>query len=164
MAGGTLGNVYAVFEKIGGTPGKKVKQDPFPTVQWISVKDGTREYGDIEDRAAKYLADQNLLLANGDFRVFGDRVVHFAREFGDVPAILDLARDAVRGWFEQALVESVMGVQGLVNSKEWSQSDIDSALSPEALTATVMQRYHVHFAVKRELGSRLGSRRSQVTG
>jgi hypothetical protein len=164
MAGGTLGNVYAVFEKIGGTPGKKVKQDPFPTVQWISVKDGTREYGDIEDRAAKYLADQNLLLANGDFRVFGDMVVHFAREFGDVPAILDLARDAVRGWFEQALVESVMGVQGLVNSKEWSQSDIDSALSPEALTATVMQRYHVHFAVKRELGSRLGSRRSQVTG
>jgi hypothetical protein len=162
--GGTLGNVYAVFEKAGGAPGKKVKQDPFPAVQWISVKEGTREYGDIEDRAAKYLAEQNLLLANADFRVFGDMVIHFAKEFGDVPGIFELARDAVRGWFEQALVESVMGVQGLVNSKEWSQADIDSALSPEALTATVMQRYHVHFAVKRELGSRLGSRRSQVAG
>jgi hypothetical protein len=81
-----------------------------------------------------------------------------------VPGITDLARDAVRSWFEQALVESVMGVQGLVNSKEWSQSDIDAALSEEALTATVMQRYHVHFAVKRELGSKLGSRRSLVGG
>jgi hypothetical protein len=35
-------------------------------------------------------------------------VVHFAKEFADV-LISDLARDAVRGWFEQALVESVMG-------------------------------------------------------
>ena len=153
-----------MFEKVGGTLGRKVKPDPFPTVRWVSVKDGTREHGDIEDRAAKYLADQNLLLANADFRVFGDMIAFFSREFADVPGIADLTREAVRGWFEQALVESVMGVQGLVNSKEWSQSDIDAAFSEEALTATVMQRYHVHFAVKRELGSKLGSRRSQVTG
>jgi hypothetical protein len=157
--GGTAGNVYAVFEKANGAPGKKVKPDPFPMVRWVSVKDGTREYGDIEDRAAKYLADQNILLVNADFRVFSDMVTFFVKEFGDVPGIADLARDAVRGWFEQALVESVMGVQGLANSKEWSQSDMDTALSEEALTSTVMQRYHVHFAVKRELGSKLGSRR-----
>lgn len=164
IAGGKGGNIYSVFEKVGGTPGKKIKPDPFPTVRWVSVKDGTREYGDIEDRAAKYLADQNLLLANADFRVFGDMIKFFAMEFGDVPGITDLARDAVRSWFEQALVESVMGVQGLVNSKEWSQTNIDTALSEEALTAAVMQRYHIHFAVKRELGSKLGSRRSQVAG
>ena len=52
-----------------------------------------------------------------------------------------------------------MGVQGLVNSKEWTQEDIEKALSEEALTAAVMQRYHVHYAVRRELGSKLGSRR-----
>jgi hypothetical protein len=160
--GGVIGNVYAVFEKVGGTPGKKVKPDPFPTVRWVSVKDETREYGDIEDRAAKYLVDQNLLLANADFRVFGDMIAFFAKEFSEVPGISDLARDAIRGWFEQALVETVIGVQGLLNSKEWTQTDIDKALSEEALTAAVMQRYHVHFAVKRELGSKLGSRRSQV--
>jgi hypothetical protein len=162
--GGASGNVYAVFEKVGGTPGKRVKPDPFPHVNWVSVKDGTREYGDIEDRAAKYLADQNLLLANADFRVFADMIAFFAKEFGEVPGVAELARDAVRGWFEQALVETVMGVQGLVNSKEWTQAEIDTALSEEALTAAVMQRYHVHFAVKRELGSKLGSRRSHVSG
>ena len=129
----------------------------------MSVKDGTREYGDIEDRAAKYLADQNILLINADFRVFADMVSCFSKEFKDVPSVTDLTRDAVRGWFEQALVESVMGVQGLVNSKEWTQKDVESALSDEALTAVVMQRYHVHFAVKRELGSKLGTRRSQAT-
>lgn len=160
--GGTGGNVYAVFEKTEGTPGKKIKADPFPVVQWVSVKNGTREYGAIEDRAAKYLVDQNLLQVNADFRVFGDMVAFFAKEFSEVPGITDLAGEAVRGWFEQALTETVMGVQGLANSKEWSQEDINMALSEEALTAAIMQRYHVHFAVKRELGSKLGSRRSQT--
>lgn len=162
--GGGAGNIYAVFEKSGGIPGKKIKPDPFPVVKWVTVKNGTREYGDIEDRAAKYHADQNLLLANADFRVFADMVAFFVKEFRSVPGIEDLARDAVRGWFEQALVETVMGVQGLISSKEWSQVDIDAALSEEALTTAVMQRYHVHFAVKRELGSKLGSRRSQAVG
>ncbi len=133
-------------------------------MKWVSVKDGTREYGAIEDRAASFLSDQNLLLVNADFRVFSDMMAHFAKEFTEVPGVTEFARDAVRGWFEQALVETVMGVQGLVNSKEWTHADVDTALSEEALTAAVMQRYHVHFAVKRELGSKLGSRRSQGVG
>jgi Histidine kinase-, DNA gyrase B-, and HSP90-like ATPase len=161
--GGGAGNLYAIFEKPGGTPGKRVKPDPFPVVKWVTVKNGTREYGDIEDRAAKYHADQNLLLANADFRVFADMVTFFVKEFDQVPGIEDLARDAVRGWFEQALVEAVMGVQGLMNSREWSQTEIDAALSEEALTTAVMQRYHVHFAVKRELASKVGSRRAGIT-
>ncbi len=160
-SGGAGGNVYAIFEKVGGTPGKRVKPDPFPVVQWVSVKNGTREHGDIEDRAAKYLIDQNLLLVNADFRVFADMAGFFAKEFREVPGIEEFARDAIRGWFEQALVETIIGVQGLMNSMEWSPDDVDKALSEEALSAAVMQRYHVHFAVKRELGSKLGKLRSQ---
>jgi hypothetical protein len=160
--GGSGGNVYAVFEKADGLRGRRVKPDPFPVVRWVSIKDRTREHGDIEDRAAKYLTDQNLLLANADFRVFADMASFFVEEFAAVPGINELARDAVHGWFEQALVETVLGVQGLINSKEWTPSDIDAAMSPEALTSAVMQRYHVLFAVKRELGSKLGSRRATV--
>jgi hypothetical protein len=55
--GGTLGNIYAVFEKTEGVPGQKVKPELFPIVGWVTLRDGTREHGDIEDRAAKYLAD-----------------------------------------------------------------------------------------------------------
>jgi hypothetical protein len=71
----------------------------------MTVKNGTRESGDIEDRAAKYHPDQNLLLANADFRVSADMIAFFVKESEQVPGIEDLARDAVRGWFEQALVE-----------------------------------------------------------
>ena len=55
-----------------------------------------------------------------------------------------------------SLVETVIGVQALKESKEWSVNDIQEALSEQSLTAAVMQRYHVNNAVKRELGSKLG--------
>jgi len=154
---GELGNVYSIFEKTDGVPGKLTKSDPFPVTRWVSIKDGTREYGAIEDRAAQYLADQNLLLINKDFRVFVDMITHFVKEFGDKPGVRDLVEDAVQAWFEQALVETIMGIHAMRNSKEWSTSDIEQALSEVALTAVVMQRYHVVFAVKRQLGSRLGA-------
>lgn len=159
--GGTGGNVYSVFEKKDGVPGKSTKPDPFPTVRWVSISDGTREGGDIEDRAAKYLPEQNLLLINGDFRVFHDVVEFFSNEFSGAAAAEEVARDAVRAWFEQALVETVIGIQALRSSKVWSAPDIEKALSEEGLTAAAMQRYHVHFAVKRELGSKLGGRKGR---
>lgn len=158
---GELGNVYSIFEKTDGVPGKLTKSDPFPVTRWVSIKDGTREYGAIEDRAAQYLADQNLLLINKDFRVFVDMIAHFVKECGDKPGVRDLVVDAVQAWFEQALVETIMGIHAMRNSKEWSTSDIEQALSEVALTAVVMQRYHVVFAVKRQLGSRLGALKGQ---
>jgi len=43
---------------------------------------------------------------------------------------------------------SVLGMCALRNSKEWSDRDIEKALSPEALTAAVMQRYHIIASTK----------------
>lgn len=154
--GGTAGSVYSVFLKKNGTPAKQVKPDPFPEVRWISVSDGTRESGDLEDRAARYLIDQNRLLVNADFRVFEDMVDRWTKELSDRNAPRLLVEDAVRAWFEQNLVETVLGVQALRNAQEWSVDDIDKALSEEALTSAVMPRYHVNIAIKRELGSKLG--------
>ena len=118
--------------------------------------DGTREPGDIEDRAARYLNDQNLLLINADFRAFEDMSKRWAKEYKGNPAVIEIVRDAVHGWFEQALVETVVGVKALENSKEWSGEEVQRAVSEEALTASVMPRYHVHNSVKRELGAKLG--------
>lgn len=159
--GGTAGGVYSVFLKTDGVPGEAVRPDPFPNVTWVSVKDGTREPGDIEDRAARYLVEQNHLLINADFRVFTDMIERWGREFADNKnAVAGVIQDAVRSWFEQALVEAVLGVQALKDAKEWSVEDIERALSEEALTSAVMPRYHVHNAVKRELGSKLGKLQS----
>lgn len=159
--GGTAGNVYSAFEKKDGVPGEKVKPDLFPEVRWVTVSNGTREPGDIEDRGAKYLGDQNLLLINSDFRVFSDMTEFFVKQFGDRAELIEIVTDAVRQWFEQALVETIIGVQALKDSKEWTKEDLEKAVSQEALTSAVMQRYHVKVAVSKELGLKLGSRRLQ---
>jgi hypothetical protein len=153
--GGTAGGIYALFQKPAGVPGQEVKPDPFPVVQWVSVEDNSRVAGDIEDRAARFLQDQNLLQINRDFRVYNDLIDRFVKELGQ-PNTKPTVTTAVRTWFEQALVEAVLGVQALNGAKEWSSADIEKALSEEALTLAVMPRYHVYNSVRRELGSKLG--------
>lgn len=73
-----------------------------------------------------------------------------------------LVTDAVQGWFEQALVEAIIGIQALKNSKHWSGNEIETAWSQEALTSCVMQRYHIYLAAKRELGAKIGSAKQAV--
>jgi hypothetical protein len=155
--GGKDGSIYALFERKGGSPGEKIEPDVFPKVSWVSVVDGSRSEGFIEDRAAKYLTDQNHLQVNADFRVFRDMTKHLLQNYRQIAGADAVVEDTVRAWFEQALVEAAIGVQALRNSKHWSADEIDRALSEEALTACVMQRYHVYLAAKRELGAKIGS-------
>lgn len=154
--GGMLGNIYALFEKKDGKPGERVHPDPFPLVKWISVREGTREQKQLEDRAAGFIDDQNLLLINADFSVFSDMIDRWHKEFGGSDGIRKTVEDVVHNWFEQALVETIIGVQAMRGRREWPIESIKTALSEEALTAAVMQRYHVINSVKRELGSKLG--------
>ena len=56
----------------------------------------------------------------------------------------------------------MIGTQGLQGSPEWTPDDIAKALSEKALTAAVMQRYHVDNAVSRALGSKLGPVQEKV--
>lgn len=153
--GGAVGSVYAAFQKHGGEKAEKVETDPFPTVHWLTVANGRREAGDLEDRAARFLKDQNLLLVNGDFRLVTDTVKYWTRAYGEPTRAV--VEEVVREWVSQALVESVLGVQALEgSSREWNAEDISRALSEEALTTAIQQRYHIHNAVKRSLGSKLG--------
>jgi hypothetical protein len=78
------------------------------------------------------------------------------RDAGRGPALRNVVEEIVHHWFEQALIETVIGVQQLRGSKEWGPDEIDKALSPEALTSAVMQRYHVYIACRREIGARFG--------
>lgn len=154
--GGAVGNVYAAFEKSGGEPGEKVKTDPFPTVHWVSIKEGSRDQGYLEDRAAAYLNDQNTLMINKDFRLVRDTVDGWVKEYGESSRAV--VEEVVEEWIEQALMEAVLGIRSLEgSSREWNSADIESALSEEALTTAVQQRYHVYLSVKRSLGAKLGS-------
>jgi len=156
QGGSSAGGVYAAFQTENGVPAALAKGETFPEVFWIRVKDGTRNTGDLEDRAARYLPDQNKLIVNGDFRVFSDMVKKFISDLGGNESLRPSVQDAVEQWFEQSLVETIIGIQALKNAREWNPQDIAKALSEESLTAAVMPRYHVHNAVKRHLGSKLG--------
>lgn len=155
---GEVGNIYHLFEKKGGEPSEETQSDPFPIVIWQSVRDGTRDENDMEDKAAKYLPEQNTLLVNADFRVFTDMIKRLCKEKDTAQGVsIDkVVEDVVHAWFEQALVETVLGIQQLKGSKEWGTDSVNKALSEESLTTAVMQRYHVHIACRRELGAKLG--------
>jgi hypothetical protein len=156
---GEVGKLYHLFEKKDGVPSTRAVVDPFPVVNWVSIKNRTRTEDDgMEDKAAKYIQNQNTLLVNADFRVFTDMVVRLCKE-KDTALSADLqstVEEVVHQWFEQALVETVIGVQQLRGSKEWGPAEIERAVSPEALTSAVMQRYHVYVACRRDLGAKFG--------
>jgi hypothetical protein len=110
---------------------------PIPSVVWLSEADGSRTSEVLDDRAAKFLPDDNLIQANADFRVFIDMADYWCEEYG-------------------------VGCQALQGERRWSPNDIDTILSEEALTAAVMQRYHVANAIKRTLGAKMGSLRDKA--
>jgi hypothetical protein len=156
---GEVGNIYHLFEKKGGTASEKSAADPFPIVKWVSIKNGGRTADDgMEDKAASFISGQNTLLVNADFRVFTDMISRLCKDkdTGSGPLLHDAVEEIVHQWFEQALVETVIGIQQLRGSKEWGHEEIERALSSEALTSSVMQRYHVYIACRRELGARFG--------
>jgi hypothetical protein len=161
--GGRAGNVYALFLADDGQPGEEVSGDSEPEVQWVTVADNTRAPGFLEDRAAAYLVDSNLLQINGDFRGFTHMVDRWCAFYSHVPGARKDVTEACREWFEQGLIETVLGVQVLKDSREWPVEDIKKALSEEALTAVVMQRYHIDVAVKRALGAKLGTLKDKAS-
>ena len=134
-----------------GVTVEEVLDETDPDVRWVSADDGTRTPPDMEDRAAKYVPEGDLILINADFRGFADMVGRWQSRYAGTPGAGPLAEATVREWYEQALLETVLGVRSLAGSRRWSVEDVGSALSEEALTAAVMQRYHVDAACKRVL-------------
>jgi hypothetical protein len=154
---GKLPSAYALFLSEKGIPGQHAKPDVFPTIRWVSLAEGTRPQGDLEDRAAKYLKKENLILINADFRIFRDMIKRWSEQFSAVPAVATTVTEVVREWFEQSLVEVVLSANALRGSQYWADDKIDELLSEEGLTSAVLPRYHIDFSIKRSLGSKLGA-------
>ena len=154
--GGKDGNLYALFERRNGTPAEKVQPDIFPEVSWVSINDRSRVAGDMEDRAAKYLSAQNLLLVNADFRVFRDS----SRISCATTKTWRLLSHSLQARFADGsrrhLSRLLLAFRRYATARNGRRRR-SNVPSEEALTACVMQRYHVHLAVKRELGAKIGS-------
>jgi hypothetical protein len=159
--GGTAADLYGSYvDDDDGDPAEPLTpKSSFPEIRWVSISKGTRSPEDpLEDRAASYAnSTQNVLLINEDFRVYTDLVKHFVRSYEGYPGVERTVPEVIKEWYAQQLVEAVLGVVAVRGSAKWTPSQIEDALSEEALTAVVMPRYNLYQQVSRVLGTKLGS-------
>jgi hypothetical protein len=157
--GGRSGEVYALFAENGSVAAESVTRLTEPETRWVSIEDRTRSSGDMDDRAGKYLRDQNLLVINSDFRVFTDMVNRWEVAYASVAGAGPLVREVVHEWFEQQLIETVMSAHALKQTGAWSVPELEELWDECALTAAVLPRWHIDQTIKRTLGVRLGTLR-----
>jgi hypothetical protein len=127
-----------------------------PQVSWVSVRDGTRAPGDLEDQAARYHAGRHELMVNADFRVFTDMAARWVRQYQGVPGARGAIEALVREWFEQTLVEVVLSARSFGRSPRWDEDQLATLLSPAPLTASVLRRQLVDAEIKKRLAQKLG--------
>jgi hypothetical protein len=154
--GGRKGDIYSLFADEVGAPAEVVDLPTEPQTKWIVQSDNSRSSGDLEDRAARYLPDQNLLLINGDFRAFTDMIDRWTDRYSHVPGCKGTVEEVAREWFEQQLIETVMSALALKQGGKWSMQELATLWDEAALTAAVLPRYHIDMSIKRVLGQRLG--------
>ena len=123
----------------------------FPVVEWTNEKKSPQ----LEGRAAEYVRNENLVLANTDFKGFKDLVQYFLNRYAGTENSEQFIVSATNEVIEQALMECVAGVLSLKGQKNWNDNHFNTALSPEALTTAIMQRYwlasYVDQKVRQEL-------------
>jgi hypothetical protein len=154
--GGRRSDIYALFTEDSGQPADLIDNPVEPQVSWITVEDGSRSAGDLEDRAARYLPESNRLLINADFRAFTDMTERWVLKYGVSGAQATVIKDTVREWFEQQLIETILSAWALRHGGRWSMVELPELWSDSALTAAVLPRYHIDVNIKRSLGQRLG--------
>jgi hypothetical protein len=161
---GRAGDIYALFADSGNTPAEEVGGFADPIVKWVSVRDGSRTGDFLEDRAAKFLPQANTIQANADFRVFTDMIDRWRKFYGQSSGVEATVESVVKEWFQQQLVETVLGALALRKSGNWSEVEVEALWSEEALTSAVLPRYHIDVCIKRSLGSKIGTLKEKDGG
>lgn len=159
-AGGRQGSLYALFTSEEGVPAELLGINTEPKVAWVSVLDNTRAMSELDDRAANYIVESNLIKINADFRVFTDMIERWGQQYSYVPGAASpggVIEQTVREWFEQQLIEAVMSAHALRSGGKWSAEEVGKLWDEFALTAAVLPRYHVYVNIKRALGQKLGA-------
>jgi hypothetical protein len=135
---------------------ERVETPPQPEARWITAADGSRSPNDLVKRAGRYLPEHNVLLINGDFKGFTDLIDRWSERFIHVPGARQAAQSIAREWFEQQLIETIMGAMALKEDVSWTMGDLAGLWSEQALTAAAMPRYHVDQVMRKTMIERLG--------
>jgi hypothetical protein len=126
------------------------KEEPqenyFPRVEWTTEAQSPQLTG----RAAEFIEYSNIILANQDFKGFQDLFTYFADNYALSDERTKSVRHTILENAEQALMEAVAGVLSLRDEPQWG-GQYHQALTKEALSAVVMQRFWSVKAIEDEL-------------
>lgn len=150
-------DVFSLFAEAGPIFGTPVEDMHEPQTIWISERDGSRTPPDLNERAAKFLAERNLIMINDDFRVFSDMVERWRKAYAHLPGALELVKAVVHEWFEQELIETVVSALALYRAGGMNTAELSDLWSEDSLTSAVLARYHIDQSIRRHLGQQLGS-------
>jgi hypothetical protein len=127
----------------------------FPQVKWTNEERSPSLVG----MAAEYLQESHVILANRDFKGFKDLITYFMDQYANNEEITEQVISSVNEGVEQALMESVAGILSLEGSHErWDNPHHrNAALSMEALTTTVMQRYWMVSYINQKLKEKIST-------
>jgi len=105
-------------------------------VEWTTEAQSPQLTG----RAAEFIEYSNIILANQDFKGFQDLFKYFTDRYQLPDDRMKAVRHSILENAEQALMEAVAGVLSLKSDPHWGGA-YSQALTKEALTAVVMQRF-----------------------
>jgi hypothetical protein len=162
--GGTKGGVLGLLTKNRSKrPIKPIEAHRYPEVVWLSITDpkSPRSPEDLEDRAARYVHSTNYLYINADFRGLTEFVDQCIQEMAHSEEEANVVKATVEQYYQQGLVEAVVSAQYLLNSKVWTIANFEGSISEEALSGRAMERYHIWNAVKRDVSTRLGTKKEE---
>ncbi len=123
----------------------------FPRVEWTTEAQSPQLTG----RAAEFIEYSNIILANQDFKGFQDLFKYFTDRYDMPDDRMKAVRHKILENAEQALMEAVAGVLSLKAEPHWG-GQYQQALTKEALSAVVMQRFWSVKAIEGELEGVLG--------
>lgn len=150
-------DVFSLFAESGPLYGDPVEDMHEPKTVWVSEAAGSRTPPDLNDRAAKFLHERNLIMINSDFRVFSDMVERWRKAYAHLPGTQGVVKDVVHEWFEQELIETVVSALAMYKAGGMNAAELSELWSENSLTAAVLARYHIDQSIRRHLGQQLGS-------
>lgn len=163
-----IGDILAASLLDVDRPAEVVRSMPDLRVVWQTERQAdetaifTRESHGMRDRAAALIGDNprtaTEIAANLDFRLFRGVLDAMNSEFnpeGD-EVKTSVITQVTKEWFEQKLIETVVGIRMLENSSTWTPESLSTALEPAALTAAfISATYNTSKAIVSDIRSRI---------
>lgn len=133
----------------------------FPDVVWVSMKDGTRPPGDLEDLAARMDPASGLLTINADFRGYTSLLEEMLDLFGGAsPGAPLVVEGKVRELYLQQVLDAILKACGLAGSGRWVDGRVEEELlAPASLTLVLLAQHGLIGDLRKSLAQALGKLR-----